>query len=116
MKMDNEFSDKELVDWIKLTMVKSGLGPSRIQMLIRYFGSPNGIFEASKSDLLTIKGINEKIVDGIERLKKARDDEFYNLINKCKSEAIKIIPLISKLYPEALKNISSPPANTLYAW
>lgn len=108
-----ELSDEELVKWLKLTVVKSGLGPVRIQKLFTTFKNLSGIYNATRAELLDSRIVNEKIVDSFEKLKSANDSNFYQLIETCRENNFKVFTYINKDYPEKLKNIPSPPL-TLY--
>ena len=46
-----------------------GIGKAKKQLLLKEFGSWEKIKQASKEELLQLKGINEKIVEEIERHK-----------------------------------------------
>jgi len=108
------FSTDTLVKWIKLTTVKSGLGPAKIQKLLTSFNNNlDTVFDATKTELLSLPFLNENIVDKFEKLKNADDTSFHNLISICEENKIKIVPFISSDYPVRLKLISSPPL-TLY--
>lgn len=106
-------NNEQLVEWLKLTFVKNGLGPIRIQKLLNLFGNVDKIYDVSSSELLATGIMNKKMIDNFEKLKNASDSNLYKLIETCKSNNIKIIPFLSSAYPKKLKNISQSPL-TLY--
>jgi DNA processing protein len=112
--MMNEFSNQELIKWLKLITVGNGLGPVKLQKLLeRYDNNLDTIFSTPVSELLSLRFLNEKIINSFNSLKNANDEKFYQLIEICKQNKIKIIPFISNDYPNSLKDIPSPPL-TLY--
>ncbi len=44
------------------------IGPERTEMLLRRFGSVRRVFQASKRELLSVKGLGEKTVQGMSEL------------------------------------------------
>jgi ERCC4-type nuclease len=44
------------------------IGPERAEMLLRRFGSVRRVFQASKGELLSVKGLGEKTVHGMLEL------------------------------------------------
>lgn len=113
-KMVQEFSDADIVMWLKLITVGNGLGPVKLQKLLEKFNNNlDRIFNAPESELLGLTFLNGKIINRFNELKNANDAKFYELIETCKKNDIKIVPFISEIYPKSLKSIPSPPL-TLY--
>ena len=110
----NDLSIEDLIMWFKLTLIKNGLGPARIIKLLSYYSSNlEEIFNLNTYELLQTRLMTKEMIDSFEKLKNSSDDNFYNLINTCKANGIKIIPLLDLNYPQKLKRIPNPPL-TLY--
>lgn len=108
-----DINNEQIVKWLKLTFVKNGLGPIRIQKLLNLFGNIDKIYDVSSSELLATGIMNKKMIDSFEKLKNASDSNLYKLIETCESNNIKILPFFSSFYPKKLKSISQSPL-TLY--
>ena len=92
--------------WIWLSQIK-GIGPIKKKELLREFKTPKKIYNASREELLKIKGITERIAYNIEQSKDTELIKKYEAyINK---NNIKIVNIIDKEYPENLRQIYDPP-------
>jgi len=103
------FSDDNLVKWLKLTQVKNGLGPARIKKILENFGGLDSLFNADNLELKSNSYFTTKILDNFKKIKEANEEPLYKIIDECKRNQITIIPMLDNLYPEKLKYIPSPP-------
>ena len=93
--------------WLALNMVV-GVGRTLFHRLVQGLGSPREVFSASRSDLLRIQGIGDKIVGEIKRfdVDSAAEREL-RLANN--NEELRILTLESEEYSPLLKSIYDPP-------
>jgi len=85
----------------------SCLGPRRIKNLIDQFSCPERAWSASREDLSAVKGLGPKLADLIDRERKKI--ELPLLWQEIKDKNIRVVAWNEHGYPEALKNIFSPP-------
>src|SRR5580693_4457552 len=78
-KMTN-ISDDAIVKWLKLSLIKNGLGPARIVKLLNIFSDLDAIFNATHNELLQTGIMTEKMLENFYKLKVASDKNFYELI------------------------------------
>lgn len=91
--------------WIWLLRIPS-LGAKRIERLLEYFQTPEGIYKATRKELLKV-GINEKIVTDI--LNQAYREENEKYIAYMEKYHISLVTRQDRDYPEQLKHIYDPP-------
>ena len=84
-----------------------GLGPARIRFLVRAFGNPADVFEASLRDLCRVDGIDLKVARNIARYESTSFAE--NQLAKAGKFGVRIISLWDAEYPVLLKKIYDPP-------
>ncbi len=99
----------ELEPWLRLSLIP-GIGPLRLQKLLRYFGEPEQVLSASVAELR--KGLPEAIAEAISQQKHSRDIQKRVDIAKGwldSSEAHHIFCLESDYYPLQLKELPDPP-------
>lgn len=77
--------------------------------LIKYFGAKKNLWNAKKSDILKINGINEKLADLITNKEIKKD--ILRHYKYMEENSIDIISIEDVRYPDLLRNISSPPLN-----
>ncbi|RLS33678.1 MAG: DNA-protecting protein DprA [Planctomycetota bacterium] len=93
-------------DRVRLACVP-GIGGRLHRMLLAAYGSPAGVFAASKADLRTVAGIGPKLADSIrEAAASAFADETIAL---CKRAQVTIILHGDANYPRLLTTIPDPP-------
>ena len=96
----------ELLYWIGLNSI-SGVGPKKIQLLLKKFGSPREILRASVDSLSSINGIDKGAANAITQgFDKHSAEEQIELAEKM---GIKIIALDMPDYPKMLSEIFDPP-------
>ena len=97
---------EEVRQCLALKMVE-GVGDVNHRSLIEAFGDAESVFKASESQLRDVKGIGEKLVEGIRAFSdwKSVDEE----IEKAKKLDIDIITLADTVYPRNLLETYSPP-------
>lgn len=85
----------------------SGIGHAKYKALVDRFESPANIFEAVKSDLISIKGISDTIADKIINYKELVDLD--NELLRAERGGVQIFTLADAEYPRELRNIYDPP-------
>ena len=92
---------------VALSLVKN-MGPVTFKNLLAAFGDLNGIFKASRAEIMKAKGskahIDASELKSASLLKKA-DIE----IKKAADANVKIVTFFDKNYPAALKELYAPP-------
>ncbi len=84
-----------------------GVGIKRIRALLDHFHRAEAVWNATKEQLLSIKGIPEKTVDAIIS---ARDgDQLDRWIEELEEKEIQFYSFVHPAYPSLLKEIYSPP-------
>ncbi|MBI5158970.1 DNA-protecting protein DprA [Candidatus Micrarchaeota archaeon] len=106
------FDKEEFAKWMKLTLVK-GLGPKKLLMLTRLFGSLDNIFDAAPDNLLASGVFTADMLRQWKQLKDASDEKFLNVIDECAKNKIQITTLLDDNYPARLLQTSAPP-HTLF--
>jgi DNA processing protein len=98
--------DTNTKDWLKLALIPQ-VGPVRGRRLLKKFGSPSAILNASLEELTQAEGINQEVATKIiEQRQKTDLDTQLRLIEK---HNIILIPFDSPVYPPNLKTIFDPP-------
>ncbi len=92
--------------WIWFSLIK-GLGNKRKQKLLEIYKNPKRIYNLKRSELLKAYGLGKQTVDNIldENVKEAVDKH----ISYMWKNNVKIITIVDKFYPQALKEIYDPP-------
>lgn len=94
------------IDWLTLVLTP-GLGPRNIRRLLEQFGSPAGVFRASRKQLTSIAGLQPRVVDALENRTAAtfakREESL--LV----SAGATLICWDDPRYPELLRNIPDAP-------
>lgn len=99
-------SNKDIKDWIILNMI-SGVGSSTFRRLIKFFGSPNAVLNASLEELEMVRGVTSSVCQNIiNQSKNVQIDRELELIEKYNC---KVITIEDDNYPADLKNIYDPP-------
>ncbi len=97
--------------WIWLASIE-GLGSVRKLRALQKFRSPEKFYNATKKEILSIEGFNEKICEKIETSKDITKID--SIIEKNKKCDIRYINFFDEEYPEKLKNIYSMPITLFY--
>ncbi len=92
--------------WLALNMVV-GVGRTLFHRLVQSLGSPREVFSASRSELLGIHGIGEKVVGEIKRFDV--DSATERELRLAEKEGVRILTLESPEYSTLLKSIYDPP-------
>ncbi|MFW6389782.1 MAG: DNA-processing protein DprA, partial [Halanaerobiales bacterium] len=96
--------------WLALTKI-NGLGPIRINKLLKHFGDPQSIWKASENQLKQVDSIFKLAEKIVEQRKIINIDKLLKDLDK---NNIKYITLDDDNYPEQLKNIYDPPPVIYY--
>ncbi|MGE5329234.1 MAG: DNA-processing protein DprA [Deltaproteobacteria bacterium] len=83
-----------------------GIGEKRFLALKEYFGSPEKVWNASKSDLLCIPGLERIAASILSSQYRQKSEEYMNKLNE---NGIRLISIEDSEYPDILKNIHNPP-------
>jgi len=97
---------EKIEQWLLLNMIP-GVGSSRCQKLLKHFGSPQAILEASVKELEHVSGIGEYTARQIVNLKDKLDVE--RELSRIEKQKICIITFFDENYPSNLKSIFDPP-------
>jgi DNA processing protein len=93
-------------EWVALNAIK-GLGPVKIQQLLKLYKAPAGIFEQSRQSLSQRAGLSRLVIDSI------KNEETFSFaekqVAKAASLGVRILTLDSDNYPPLLKQIFAPP-------
>jgi len=85
----------------------SGLGPQRIQKLLKHFGSLEKIFKASQHDLSLCVFLPEPVAHALTQFSL---DQFLSKEHELlKKHNVAVISFLDEAYPKQLKEISDPP-------
>lgn len=96
---------KERKYFLALNMIE-GLGPLRISLLLKQFGSAEKIFQASEKELLTSPGIGKELAVRIRRFDQRKVEEEIQL---CQKHSIQLRSMGEEGYPSILREIPDPP-------
>ncbi|ACV64749.1 DNA protecting protein DprA [Desulfofarcimen acetoxidans DSM 771] len=97
--------------WIWLTQLK-GIGPILQKKLLDKFGSPESIYLASGTELMTIAGINNKTVEKIQASKSL--EQARRILDRTEKQNIRLLTYHDSLYPVQVKDFSKAPVLFYY--
>lgn len=103
---------EELLALINLLNVK-GVGPQRVNALVRQFTKPSDIFSADEGDLCQVPRVDVKTARRIKTYSEHSHGD--KLLNICQRRQIGITTLWDDDYPELLKKIYDPPSILYWA-
>ena len=96
----------EIHDWVALSLV-DGLGNISYRNLIKKFGSPSNVFQASVKDLEEVEGLRPKVVQEIKSFDQvARVKQELELMHK---HGVTVITFLDENYSSNLLTIYDPP-------
>jgi DNA processing protein len=104
----NPESDRERqIAWLTLKLTQ-GLGNRSILRLVKHFGTPEAVLQASAKELESVPGLREHAVSALQKRETLRPpQEEWEAI---KSKGIRILCLDDADYPSNLAGIPDPPA------
>ena len=102
-------TDRDIASWIALSII-DGIGSVTLCQLLRKFGSPTGVFSASKSQLKEI--VDDKIASSL--FSGLDENAIAPTLAWLSDPQNHIITLADSFYPKVLLEIANPPA-VLYA-
>ncbi len=90
------------------------LDPAGRQRLIRLFGSPEGVYAAKDTDLITL--VSEELLkeETMEEIRTSRNDEENLALDQKTGEKCRVVTISDPDYPELLKEIADPPVALYY--
>ena len=92
--------------WVWLSLIKD-LGSRKKQKLLEIYKTPENIYKLNKKELISVKGIGEKIADNILNESIRKNIEKHVLYME--KNKIDIISINDREYPQILKEIYDPP-------
>jgi DNA processing protein len=98
---------QNVLPWLTLKSVP-GIGALLFSRLVRHFGSPQGVLDASESRLAGIKGIGPELAGLIHRHRST--DWAAREFETVRRKGYRIITLFDPDYPPLLRQIPDPPA------
>lgn len=99
-------SSADIKDWITLHKIP-GVGSISFLRLIKFFGSPRAVLNASLKDLLSVRGITPAICKSIVDYRNTIDIE--RELDAIKQHGCRIIKIEDEEYPANLRTIYDPP-------
>lgn len=99
-----------LVYWVWLSL-RCGAGSELGSYLLKHFETPKDIYEASREELLSLKGINESIVEALMDRSLSLPQK---IVEYCERVNVGILTLESTNYPERLRGIHAKPIVLYY--
>ena len=103
--MERRWSDS-LCWWIALHLIP-GLGNVAGKKLLERFGTPQGIFDAKRSELMAVEGVRKGVAGKIANQEWESDPE--KVFEIVKKNGSRPIPFGGPAYPTSLKEIHDPP-------
>lgn len=100
------FTHEQFRDHVRLASVP-GIGPRFRRLLLERFGSPAGIFAASRAELSSVARLGKKLADAITAA--AASPAADEIIALCQKQAVDIVLEGSDGYPPLLSRIDDPP-------
>lgn len=85
----------------------SGVGFVKFNALIKFFGSPAKVLEASRSELAMVHGVGEKLSAEIADWRNTAD--FENETARVEKSGARIVTWFDEDYPEVLRQLPDPP-------
>jgi DNA processing protein len=96
----------DIKDWITLNMIQ-GVGSSTFRRLVKFFGSPNAVLNASLKELEMVRGVTTAVCQNVvNHRENIPIDRELELIKKYDC---RIITIEDEAYPSDLKAIYDPP-------
>ncbi|MCK4591461.1 MAG: DNA-processing protein DprA [Candidatus Latescibacteria bacterium] len=98
---------EDLSSWLTLLAIP-GIGPSRFQALVKKFGSPKGVLDASVKQLMQLPRMDEKTALAI---KNYRDQSYIEKqLADIQKHQVQMVGFQDPEYPELLRQIHDPPS------
>ncbi len=101
-----------LLYWVALQGVE-GVGPATFRLILDRFKGPRAVMEATRKELISIRGLSDSIISGIIQGKGCLEDT-KRLLKTLDKNGIKIIIQGEEGYPIPLEGMKNPPV-VLYA-
>ncbi len=97
----------DTLPWLALRSVQ-GVGLVLFQRLLKAFGSPAAVFEASEAELRSVRGVTPAIAQAIRSFREW--DRVELEISRLKAQGVEILTQADPRFPVQLKEIPYPPA------
>lgn len=95
-------------DLLRITLLP-GLGPILTRRAIDTLGSPRAVLEASRRELVSIRGVGGQTAMAILDAKSTLDDRLKEELDEADAMGARLCTLVDDDYPELLKQIQDPP-------
>jgi DNA processing protein len=95
-----------LVPWLTLRSVP-GIGNLLFNRLVRHFGSPDHVLNASSEALAAVEGLSPRLVRAITRHE--TPERVFHDLKRCEQKGFQVIPQQDPRYPVLLLEIADPP-------
>lgn len=100
-----------MIYWLWLSSIQ-GVGPCTFKKLIERFGSPKEVFGASYDDLVSVRGISDKLANRITT--EASLEYAEALMTECDRMRINIVKMNDDNYPKRILELSDAPPVLYY--
>ena len=97
---------KNILPWFALKSVP-GVGRHHFKRLVDHFKSPELVFEASRTQLLELDGMSERLVSAIKQHR--IPEQVKKELDLVKQKGYWIVTMTDKNYPPLLLQIPDPP-------
>lgn len=108
-RLGTETADSEarLLAALRLHLV-DGVGPRTQQTLLDQFGTVEGVFQASREELLATEGIGPRLAAAIIAARHSREPQ--QELQRCRERGLKLLVRGTAEYPVSLAEIHDPPS------
>ena len=97
---------KDLFPWFSLKSVP-GIGNHLFKRLLNAFSTPQGVFEATREELLQIEGVTSRIVTTLRNHKPS--ENLHRELDQIQQHGFQIVTMLDSTYPPLLREIPDPP-------
>jgi DNA processing protein len=96
----------DLFPWFSLKSVP-GIGNHLFKRLLNAFSTPQGVFEATREELLQIEGVTSRIITALRNHKPS--ENLQRELDQSQQHGFQIVTMLDSAYPRLLREIPDPP-------
>jgi DNA processing protein len=96
----------DLFPWFSLKCVP-GIGNHLFKRLLNAFSTPQGVFEATREELLQVEGVTSRIVTALRNHKPS--ENLQRELDHIQQHGFQIVTMLDSAYPRLLWEIPDPP-------
>jgi DNA processing protein len=96
----------DLFPWFSLKSVP-GIGNHLFKRLLNTFSTPQGVFEATREELLQVEGVTSRLVTALRNHKPSENLE--RELDQIHQHGFQIVTMLDSAYPRLLREIPDPP-------